>query len=64
MRKVRSGDSAPRRLIVAITGATGVVLGVRILELLADLPEVETHLVISQWARVTIRKTLAEISHG
>ncbi len=44
-----------QRLIVAITGATGAALGVRILELLADMPAVETHLVISDWAKVTIR---------
>lgn len=39
------------RLIVAITGATGAVLGVRILEQLAGSPEIETHLVISDWPR-------------
>lgn len=61
------GDTgrARRRLVVAITGATGVAIGVRILEILADLPEFETHLVISQWARVTIRtecdRSVAEI---
>jgi 4-hydroxy-3-polyprenylbenzoate decarboxylase len=62
---MRFGDDARRRLIVAITGATGVALGVRILELLADRPEIETHLVISQWGRVTIRtecdRSVAEI---
>ena len=42
------------RLIVAMTGATGAVLGVRLLENLAELPEVETHLVLSRWARSTI----------
>ncbi len=36
-----------RRVIVAITGATGSVYGVRVLEALARVPEVETHLVIS-----------------
>jgi 4-hydroxy-3-polyprenylbenzoate decarboxylase len=42
------------RLVVGITGATGVVLGIRLLEVLRDL-EVETHLVISRWGRATIR---------
>ncbi|MEU5088973.1 non-oxidative hydroxyarylic acid decarboxylases subunit B [Streptomyces sp. NPDC021356] len=42
------------RLIVGITGATGAVLGVRFLRTLAELPEVETHLVLSRWARTTI----------
>lgn len=36
-----------RRLIVALTGATGAVYGVRILELLAPLPGWETHLIVS-----------------
>ena len=38
---------ADRRIIVAITGATGSVYGVRILEALAGVPDVESHLVIS-----------------
>jgi len=38
---------ADRRIIVAITGATGSVYGVRILETLARVPDIETHLVIS-----------------
>ncbi|GGV66024.1 MULTISPECIES: non-oxidative hydroxyarylic acid decarboxylases subunit B [Streptomyces] len=42
------------RLIVGMTGATGAVFGVRLLQMLAELPEVETHLVLSRWARATI----------
>ncbi|MEV6112942.1 non-oxidative hydroxyarylic acid decarboxylases subunit B [Streptomyces sp. NPDC052109] len=42
------------RLIVGMTGATGAVFGVRLLEYLAGLGEVETHLVLSRWARATI----------
>jgi 4-hydroxy-3-polyprenylbenzoate decarboxylase len=42
------------RLIVGMTGATGAVFGIRLLENLAELPEVETHLVLSRWARTTI----------
>ncbi|MFG2920556.1 non-oxidative hydroxyarylic acid decarboxylases subunit B [Streptomyces sp. NPDC048305] len=42
------------RLIVAMTGATGAVLGLRLLENLAAIPEVETHLVMSRWARTTL----------
>jgi flavin prenyltransferase len=42
------------RLIVGITGATGAPFGVRLLELLHDIPAVETHLVMSKWARATI----------
>src|SRR5687767_3056022 len=41
------------RLIVAITGATGAIYGVRLLEALRDAA-VETHLVISPWGRRTL----------
>jgi flavin prenyltransferase len=43
----------PRRLIVALTGATGTAIGVRLLELLRDTG-VESHLVMSRWARRTL----------
>jgi 4-hydroxy-3-polyprenylbenzoate decarboxylase len=43
------------RLVVAMTGATGAVLGIRLLEMLREISEVETHLVISAWARSTIQ---------
>jgi 4-hydroxy-3-polyprenylbenzoate decarboxylase len=43
----------PRRLIVALTGATGTSIGVRLLELLQN-SNVETHLVMSRWARRTL----------
>jgi flavin prenyltransferase len=42
------------RLVVGVSGATGAPFAVRLLELLAGLPEVETHLVISRWARSTL----------
>jgi 4-hydroxy-3-polyprenylbenzoate decarboxylase len=42
------------RLIVGMTGATGAVFGVRLLEHLQAMPEVETHLVLSHWARSTL----------
>ena len=45
--------SRQNRLVVGITGASGVILGIRLLEVLQPLP-VETHLVISPAARVTI----------
>jgi 4-hydroxy-3-polyprenylbenzoate decarboxylase len=45
------------RLIVGITGATGAIYGVRILERLREL-DVETHLVISRWgARTLLHET-------
>ena len=42
------------KLIVGITGATGAPLGVALLKALRGMPEVETHLVMSKWAKTTI----------
>ena len=42
------------RLIVGMTGATGSVLGIRLLEELRHHTDVETHLVMTRWARATI----------
>lgn len=42
------------RLIVAITGATGAPLGVALLRALQEIEGVETHLVMSKWAKTTI----------
>ncbi|MEU4492170.1 UbiX family flavin prenyltransferase [Streptomyces sp. NPDC023998] len=50
------GISTPkRRLIVGITGATGVEIGVRLLAVLQERPDVETHLVMTKWARATLQ---------
>lgn len=43
-----------KRIIVAMTGATGSILGIRILQTLKRL-NIETHLVISKWAEATIK---------
>ena len=43
------------RIVVAITGASGVAYGIQILRQLKDLG-VERHLVLSQWAEATIAK--------
>ena len=54
----------PKRLVVAITGATGSIFGVRLLQVLKDT-DVEAHLVVSRWgARTLIHETpftLAEV---
>ena len=42
------------RLVIAMTGATGAALGIRLLEVLGELG-IETHLVLSDWARATIK---------
>ena len=45
-----------RRIVVAITGATGAVYGVRLLQILQQTPGVETHLVISDAAVLTLHE--------
>lgn len=45
--------TTPRRLIVGISGASGAILGVRLLEVLRST-EIETHLILSSAARLTI----------
>ena len=46
-------DDATQRLIIGISGASGVIYGIRALELLRDT-DVETHLVISRSAEMTM----------
>ena len=48
-------DTKPRRIVIAITGATGAVYGVRLLQHLRDIPGVETHLVVSDAAALTLQ---------
>ncbi|MFC5429020.1 UbiX family flavin prenyltransferase [Paraburkholderia denitrificans] len=50
--------ATPRRLIVAITGATGAIYGVRILDMLRELGGVETHLLISSAGWLNIQHEL------
>jgi 4-hydroxy-3-polyprenylbenzoate decarboxylase len=42
------------RLVVAITGASGVIYGIRALEVLKKL-EVETHLIMSEWGAKNVK---------
>jgi 4-hydroxy-3-polyprenylbenzoate decarboxylase len=61
------------RIVVGMTGASGAIYGVRLLERLRELP-VETHLIATRWARVTIEhetgrsfaevKALADVVHA
>ena len=46
-------DQHNQRLVVGISGASGVIYGVRLLQMLRDLP-IETHLVMSKSAEVTL----------
>jgi 4-hydroxy-3-polyprenylbenzoate decarboxylase len=62
-----------RRLIVGVSGATGAIYGVRILEILSKIDNVETHLVLTKAGKMTIQvetpysvkdvETMADIVH-
>ena len=64
---------ATRRLIIGISGASGVIYGIRALELLRDT-DVETHLVVSKSAEMTMGyevdmkpstvRELADVAHA
>lgn len=62
------------KFIIAITGATGAVYGVRILEVLRTIPHIETHLIVSDAGWLTIAheldiskdaiRALADVNHA
>lgn len=43
-----------KRLVIGIAGASGVIYGIRLLEVLRAIPDIETHLVMSRTARMNI----------
>jgi 4-hydroxy-3-polyprenylbenzoate decarboxylase len=51
--KLKASRDKTRRLVVGISGASGVILGIRLLEVLQQ-SEIETHLVLSPAAKATI----------
>lgn len=66
--------SEKKRLIIAITGATGAIYGVRMLQVLQPMSQWETHLVISSAGLVNLKheldmtrddlSALADFTHG
>ena len=42
------------RLIIGISGASGAIYGIRLLEMLAEMEQVESHLVLSRYGRLNI----------
>ena len=43
-----------KRIVVGMSGSSGVIYGIRMLEVLAQNPMVETHLILSQAAKMNI----------
>jgi 4-hydroxy-3-polyprenylbenzoate decarboxylase len=42
------------KLVIGITGSSGVIYGIRLLQVLQDHPEVETHLILSKFGRLNV----------
>lgn len=51
-------SSLPKRIIVAISGASGAVYGVRLLQMLRELPDVQTHLTVSEVGLLNLQQEL------
>lgn len=58
--------TGPRRLVVALSGASGAIYGIRALEALRADPSIEIHAIISKGARATIEyetdRTVADVA--
>ena len=50
--------AVPRRLVVAITGATGSIYGIRLLQVLRQVPAIETHLMLSEAGVLNLHQEL------
>ncbi|MDP9906194.1 UbiX family flavin prenyltransferase [Arthrobacter bambusae] len=63
-----------KKIVIGISGSTGVILGVRALQMLREVPDVETHLVLSRAGALNLQletnytaqdvRALADVVHG
>jgi 4-hydroxy-3-polyprenylbenzoate decarboxylase len=56
--KIMPDQIAPRRIIIAITGATGAIYGVRLLQHLHEMSDIETHILISDAGVLNLHQEL------
>jgi len=47
--------AAPRKIIVGITGSSAPIYGIRTLQVLQGMPDIETHLILSEGAHLSIK---------
>jgi polyprenyl P-hydroxybenzoate/phenylacrylic acid decarboxylase-like protein len=59
-----TGGECRKRLIVAITGASGSIYGVRLLGALADRGDVDVHLIVTRAGRLTLAQELPDLRPG
>jgi 4-hydroxy-3-polyprenylbenzoate decarboxylase len=52
--ETETGSKNSKRLVIGISGASGVIIGIRALEITRQMDEIETHLILSPAAQVTI----------
>lgn len=52
-------SARPTRIIVAISGASGAIYGVRLLQMLAQVAQVQTHLTVSEAGLLNLQQELA-----
>lgn len=53
--RIEPETDSPKRLVVGLTGSSAPQLGLKLLEALRDIPAVETHLVVSPGARLSLK---------
>ena len=56
MPNQKEGQGRIMTLVIGITGASGVIYGIRLLEVLSETKGIETHLVISEAGETTIKQ--------
>ncbi len=60
MTELATSTPGPRRLVVGVTGATGSIYAVRLLQLVREHTDVETHLVVSPAGVLNMRHELGQ----